>query len=225
LSPHHDRFKRQEELVPREKLAELLVSVIGVGAIGRQVAVQLAALGVRRLQLIDFDHVEETNISTQGYLRRDLGRPKVGAAAESIQEIDRDIEVLTIEDRWRSRQRLGSVVFCCVDSIQTRTLIWKSVGRQCEFWCDGRMLGEVMRILTVADHHGRAYYPTTLFDSREAQAGECTSRGVIYTAAIAAGLMLGQFARWLRGIPVECDQTLNLLTSELTVPDFALAAR
>jgi len=54
--------------VPSERLAQLLVTVIGVGAIGRQVALQLAAIGVRQLQLVDFDRVDNTNITTQGYL-------------------------------------------------------------------------------------------------------------------------------------------------------------
>src|SRR6201999_1514449 len=44
-----DRFSRQRELVPAERLDPLLVTVIGVGAIGRQVALQLAAVGVRRI--------------------------------------------------------------------------------------------------------------------------------------------------------------------------------
>jgi sulfur carrier protein ThiS adenylyltransferase len=43
----------------------------------------------------------------------------------------------------------------------------------------------------------------------------CTTRGVIYTAAIAAGLMVHQFARWLRGLPVDPDLFINLLASEL----------
>ena len=78
------------------------------------------------------------------------------------------------------------------------------------------MLGEVLRILTVADELGRGHYPTTLFEPSEAQAGQCTARSTIYTANIAAGLMLHQFTRWLRGLPVERDLTLNLLAGELT---------
>ena len=73
-----------------------------------------------------------------------------------------------------------------------------------------------MRVLCVADEQGRGHYPSTLFQQAQAQTGACTSRGVIYTAAIAAGLMLHQFARWLRGLPVDPDLSLNLLASELT---------
>ena len=71
-----DRFARQRELVPAERLAKLCATVIGVGAIGRQVALQLAALGARQIQLIDFDQVEPTNVTTQGYLAQDVGNPK-----------------------------------------------------------------------------------------------------------------------------------------------------
>ena len=78
------------------------------------------------------------------------------------------------------------------------------------------MLGEVMRILTVADDQGRDYYPTTLFEPSAAQTGRCTARSTIYTANIAAGLMLHQFTRWLRGIPTDADAHLNLLAGELT---------
>ena len=79
------------------------------------------------------------------------------------------------------------------------------------------MLGEVLRILTVADEFGRSHYPTTLFESSEAQAGRCTARSTIYTANIAAGLMLHQFTRWLRQVPVDRDLSLNLLAGELAV--------
>ncbi len=212
-----DRFARQHDLVPTEKLQSLTATVIGVGAIGRQVALQLAALGVQRLQLIDFDTVEATNITTQGYYTGDLGTPKVSATAKVIHHIDPTITVATIPDRFRPRQETGEAIFCCVDSIATRSAIWRALHKSCSFWSDGRMLGEVIRILTVAGELGRDHYSTTLFEPSEAQAGQCTARSTIYTANIAAGLMLHQFTRWLRGLPVEPDLTLNLLAGELTV--------
>ena len=212
------RFERQAGLVPFEPLQQLEVTVIGIGAIGRQVALQLAALGVVKLQLFDFDTVETTNVSTQGYLKADVGQTKVAATGSTVHAIDPAIELELIEDRYRPQQHaVGEAVFCCVDSISARAAIWRSVGPRCRFWCDGRMLAEVMRVLTVADDQGRDHYPTTLFQQVEAQAGACTARGVIYTAGIAAGLMLHQFCRWLREQPIDCDLSLNLLASELVV--------
>src|SRR5687768_10361302 len=87
-----DRFSRQTDLVPQARLQSTTATVIGVGAIGRQVALQAAALGVRRLQLVDFDSVEPTNVTTQGYRDGDVGLTKVTATREAIREIDPTIE-------------------------------------------------------------------------------------------------------------------------------------
>src|SRR3954454_8121165 len=78
-----DRFSRQEDLVPRDQLRDLSVSLIGLGAVGRQVALQLASIGVRRLQLIDFDRVDLSNVTTQGYLAEEIGISKVAALSKS----------------------------------------------------------------------------------------------------------------------------------------------
>jgi len=108
-------------------------------------------------------------------------------------------------------------VFCCVDSISARSAIWRSAGNRCRFWVDGRMLAEVIRVLVATDPAGLEAYRDTLFPQSEAQVGSCTSRSTIYAASIAAGIMVHQFARWLRGIPVDFDTTLNLLAGEWTV--------
>jgi molybdopterin-synthase adenylyltransferase len=217
MTTTEDRFTRQQELVPIEKLKNLKVTVIGVGAIGRQVAIQLAAIGARQIQLIDFDRVEPTNITTQGYFENDLRKTKVEATANHIRRIDSSLQVLSIQDRYRPQHHVGDVVFCCVDSISSRSAIWRTVKAQHQFWCDGRMLGEVIRILTATNQQSRNHYQTTLFPQSEAQSGTCTSQSTIYTANLAAALMLHQFTRWMRGTSCDSDLTLNLLASELTV--------
>ena len=212
-----DRFIRQQDLIPRDRLASVRATVIGVGAIGRQVALQLAAVGAPRLQLIDFDLVDLTNVTTQGYLASDIGQPKVLATAIAIGKTDPSIAVETVLDRYRPRTEIGQAVFCCVDSIDARTAIWRSVGPRCRFWADGRMLGEVIRVLAVDEENGRDHYPTTLFSQSEPQPGRCTARSTIYAAGIAAGLMVHQFTRWLRRLPVDREIVLNLLSSEWSV--------
>jgi len=212
-----DRFARQLDLVPRAALRDLTATVIGVGAIGRQVALQLSAIGTMRMQLFDFDTVEPTNITTQGYRTSDLGQPKVAATASAIQKIDSDIQIDAVCDRFRPKHQIGPILFCCVDSITARAAIWRSVGQNCRFWTDGRMLGEVMRVLVASCPTTRQHYASTLFAQAEAQAGTCTSRSTIYAASIAAGLMVHQFTRWLRRLPLDADASFNLLAGEYTV--------
>ena len=212
-----DRFARQQDLVPRQRLAAMQATVIGVGAIGRQVALQLAAIGTQRIQLIDFDHVEATNVTTQGYLAADVGQFKVLATAAALRQIEPAVDVQTVEDRYRPKCPLGEAVFCCVDSISARAAIWRSASNRCRFWADGRMLGEVIRVLAASDTKGITRYADTLFPQADAQHGSCTSRSTIYAASIAAGIMVHQFTRWLRGIPVDFDTTLNLLAGEWAV--------
>ena len=114
MPSNQDRFERQEDLVPRDRLADTKVTVIGVGAIGRNVAMQLAAIGVPRLQIVDFDVVDMTNVTTQGYLSADIGQPKVVATAAAIRQLDSSIAVETVQDRYQAADgdRPGSILLC-----------------------------------------------------------------------------------------------------------------
>ena len=211
-----DRDLRQRDIIPPERLAACKATVIGVGAIGRQLALQLAAIGMPHVALIDFDTVEPVNLAPQGYLEEDLGKLKVNATGELVRRIHSGIELELLPERFRRSTKVGDVVFCCVDSIETRKLIWEAVGTKVRFFADARMSAEVVRVLIAADARGRSHYPSTLFAAGEAFAGACTAKSTTYTANIAAGLMLAAFAQFLRGMPPEPDVTLNLLAWELT---------
>jgi sulfur carrier protein ThiS adenylyltransferase len=213
----NERYSRQRDIVPAERIADCKASVIGVGAIGRQVALQLAAMGIPWLQLVDCDIVEESNLASQGYLEEDLDEPKVEATAALCRRINRQLEVHTIPNRFRRSLEMGNAVFCCVDRIDVRRLIWESVKDKVNYYCDGRMSAEVLRVLTACDLDSRKHYPTTLFSTDEAFVGPCTAKTTIYCANMAAGLMLSQFTKYLRGMRIEPDIQVNLLASELTV--------
>jgi molybdopterin-synthase adenylyltransferase len=226
----YDRYAgrdlRQRQIVPPAKLAACCGLVVGVGAIGRQVAIQLAAIGVPRLDLVDFDRVGVENLAPQAYFQQDVGRSKVAATAEAIKMINPAVAVTSHAERFRrsSPKALGcfadaskpTAVFCCVDSVATRQLVWQAVKSRCAFFADGRMSAEVIRVLASDKPARDSYYPTTLFAPEQAYGGSCTARSTVYTAAIAAGLMLSGFTRWLRGLPLDSDVSLNLLSGELS---------
>ena len=212
-----ERYSRQQDIVPPDKLAACKVTVVGVGAIGRQVALQLAAMGIPWLQLVDFDVIEPSNLASQGYLQDDLGRQKIQATGDMCCQINRGLEVHEVNERFKRSMEIGNVLFCAVDGIDTRRLIWSAVKDKVGFYTDGRMSAEVLRILTACDCDSRQHYPTTLFNADEAFVGPCTAKTTIYCANIAAGLMLAQFTKYLRQLPIDCDIQLNLLASELSV--------
>ena len=212
-----DRYSRQQDIVPPDRLAVCTATVIGVGAIGRQVALQLAAMGIPWLQLVDFDVVEASNLASQGYLQDDLGRPKVQATGDLCHQTNHGLEVHEAAERFRRSMDIGNVIFACVDKIDIRRLIWEAVKDKADFFADGRMSAEVLRVLVACDAASRKHYPTTLFAAEEAYAGACTAKSTVFCANIAAGLMLAQFTKWLRHLPVEPDVGLNLLAGELSV--------
>jgi len=213
----NERYSRQQDIIPAEQLNGCKATVIGVGAIGRQVALQLAAMGITWLQLIDPDTVEESNLASQGYLEKDMGRPKVRATGQQCQQINGELDVFELDERFKRSHQIGHVIFNCVDSIDTRQHIWNCVKDQIQFYCDGRMSAEVMRILTVCEPPAYAYYPTTLFPQVQAYAGSCTAKSTIYCANVAAGIMLSQLTKHLRYLPAEKDIQFNLLSMELGV--------
>lgn len=215
----NERYIRQKDIVPPDRLAACKATVIGVGAIGRQVALQLTAMGIPWLQIVDFDTVDVSNLASQGYLEADLGKIKVEATALLCKQVNSRIELQLAKHAFRRSMETGDIIFCAVDQINTRRLIWDSVKDKTRFFSDGRMTAEVLRIICVHDSESRKHYPTTLFQPDEAFEGPCTAKSTIYCANIAAGLMIAQFTKYLRQLPIDCDVSLNLLASELTVGD------
>jgi molybdopterin/thiamine biosynthesis adenylyltransferase len=219
ITANDERYSRQRDIVPAERIADCKATVIGVGAIGRQVALQLAAIGIPWLQLIDHDTVEISNLANQGYLEDDIGKLKVNATLELCRRINTASQIHVVPDRFRRSMEIGNVVFCCVDRIDVRRLIWESVKDKVSFFADGRMSSEVLRILSAYDDESREHCPATLFRPDEAFIGPCTAKTTIYCANIAAGLMVAQFTKYLRNLLTAYDIQLNLLTSEITVAE------
>ena len=213
----NERYSRQRDIVPPERIADCKATVIGVGAIGRQVALQLSAMGIPWLQLVDHDKVEWSNLASQGYLEGDMGKLKVNATLELCWRMNAATQINAVPERFRRSMENGNIVFCCVDRIDVRRLIWEAVKDRVNFYGDGRMSAEVLRVLTACDSESRKHYPTTLFNSDEAFVGPCTAKTTIYCANIAAGFMVAQFTKYLRLLPVDPDIQVNLLASEINV--------
>lgn len=215
MSDITNRDIRQRELVPPDRLQDTKVTVVGVGAGGRQVALQLAAIGVPKIILIDPDMVRPENLAAQGYHEADLCRFKVDATRDLCIAINPAVQIEVISRRFRSMDFIGGVIFCCVDKIGTRKAIFDVVKERADLFIDGRMSAEYARIFVVFDEASSNHYATTLFPAAEAYQGACTARTTIYCANVSAGLRVAQFAKWLRGCDLDMEIDINLLTNEM----------
>ena len=56
---------------------ETLVGIAGIGGIGSNVGKILIRSGVMNLKIVDFDHVEPSNLNRQFYFADQIGNPKV----------------------------------------------------------------------------------------------------------------------------------------------------
>ncbi len=222
MTQNHERQFRMKDIVPADRLAGLDIAVVGVGAIGRNVALLLAQIGAESLTLIDPDTIEELNVGPQGFLPEQIGDYKTRATMANCRKLNPDIQLSrTTQDVYKAGQLTDqTVIFCCVDSMRARAEIFESELHHLRFFCDGRMAAEACRILTVEpvdkfiDH-----YRATLHTDDEAIQESCTAKATCYCANIAAGFMVCQFTKWLRGFPLDTPELLiNILSGELHAP-------
>ena len=83
--------------IGQRKLMGASALVVGAGGLGSPLAMYLAAAGVGKLGIVDFDIVEITNLQRQLlHNTADIGRPKVDSAADTIKGINPDVDGVKI---------------------------------------------------------------------------------------------------------------------------------
>jgi adenylyltransferase/sulfurtransferase len=113
----------------QKKLKASSVLLVGAGGLGSPLALYLAAAGVGRLGIVDFDVVDETNLQRQVlHGTSDVGRPKLDSAADRIREINPHVRVIRHETMLTSGNALDivsryDVVADGTDNFPTRYLV------------------------------------------------------------------------------------------------------
>ncbi len=93
---HHEEILRGKDLVKR--LSEFRLTVCGAGALGSNLVDSLARIGFSHIKVIDFDRIENHNISTQLYGDMDVGALKADALKTRIfRHVGTEIEAVNKE--------------------------------------------------------------------------------------------------------------------------------
>jgi sulfur-carrier protein adenylyltransferase/sulfurtransferase len=111
------------------KLKQAKVLLVGAGGLGSPLALYLAAAGVGKLGVVDFDVVDFTNLQRQVlHGTSDVGRSKLDSAADTLREINPYVEVVPHEVRLTSENALQliadyDIVADGTDNFATRYLV------------------------------------------------------------------------------------------------------
>ena len=149
----------------QEKLLNSSILLIGAGGLGSPLALYLAAAGIGRIGIMDFDVVDMSNLQRQVIHRmQDIGTSKARSAERGIKDINPDVQVDVYEEGINSSNALEiidkyDVVVDGTDNFPTRYL----VNDACV------MLGKVNIYGSIYRFEGQA----TVFDAKNGPCYRC----------------------------------------------------
>lgn len=194
-------------------------TIIGSGGIGAITAIALAKMGLGRIVVADNDNVDDVNIATQFHKFSDIGKPKVLALKNSIEEFA-NMRVETIHGIISENTVLPetNIIISGVDSINSRKGIWKAVIKRWStyshysWYIDARMAAEYLQLFVV-NNKSATWYDQALSEQSDDQIPNdpCTSKATIYTACIAAGEIGSVVRRIVTGRQAQGILTYDIL--------------
>jgi len=133
---NHDEIRRYSRhlilhevgLAGQKKIKAASVLCIGAGGLGSPIALYLAAAGIGRIGIVDFDTVDFSNLQRQIlHTETDVGRPKAESAKETIHGINPNCEVVVHNTRLTAQNALNlirpyDIVVDGTDNFPTRYL-------------------------------------------------------------------------------------------------------
>lgn len=126
--------------------------VVGAGALGNEVAKNLAMMGVKSIVVADRDVVEVSNLTRSVFFREaDHGAPKAEVLTRRLAELNRDLRTHALDGDIGSTIGLGLVrrmdmIFSCLDNRLARCEVNLMCQKVAKPWVDGSMenlLGDV----------------------------------------------------------------------------------
>jgi len=127
----------------REAVDQARVLVVGAGALGNEVAKNLALMGVGYIYVLDFDTIEAANLSRSPLFREsDSGRRKAEVAAARAKELNPNIHIQYQHGDVTTQLGLGvvrrmDVIIGCLDNREARLAVNRYAYWMNKPWIDG----------------------------------------------------------------------------------------
>src|SRR5215813_11352209 len=220
----------------RDTVTNASVMVIGAGALGNEVLKNLALMGLGKLFIVDFDHVEMANLSRSVLFRQeDNGQPKAEIAARRLKALNPEIKVQYLHGNVTTDVGLGVFrrmdgIVGCLDNREARLAINRFAYYLGEPWVDGA-IQELLGLVQVFVPGQGACYDCTLTEQARREmslryscpllARHNLLLGKVPTtptiSSIIGAMQAQEVLKLLHRLPVEAGKTthFNGLTNEM----------
>lgn len=176
-------FTRQTNIFnPEGNLYKVII--IGGGSTGSFVAFTLAKMGIKDIEVIDYDMVEEHNVPNQYYRLSDVGKLKT----EALREIIKDFSGVEIKENNNKVDKdfsfdldMNTIIINCVDNMKARCDVFEILKGIPTKLIDTRFGGEGYSIhcLDTSKEEELSCYEKSL--KGEIKETSCGAKGIIYT--------------------------------------------
>lgn len=183
----------KEELEP--------VTIIGCGAIGSKLAVELTKIGVPLLILVDPDIVMSHNIANQEYVAKHIGMKKVEALSDVLDQIcSVSKEIYPVE--YSNEIAPTGIVFLCVDSMETRRDLVTKLFQTSDVHTiiETRMGVDELRVYKIHKENIQKWIERSSYNDENAEVSACGSTLTVgATANICASIACWQYMKMYMG--------------------------
>ena len=188
-------YHRQLGIIPPDRITDG-VSIVGVGSIGSFAALSLAKMGVKRFQLFDDDKIELHNVANQYYRLSDIGKLKIEACKELLEEQSPEPSELHFhlepEKFTEDSETLYPILIVCTDNIESRRVAYQHFKDDWNIllYIDSRMARELLHIFCITkDKPDRMKAYEEVYLSHGNVEVPCTERTVVYNVLMVASLI------------------------------------
>ena len=223
-----NRYDRQQRIKHwnQESLKNARLLVAGAGALGNEYLKNIALSGIGHILVIDFDHIEGSNLNRTVLFREfDIGKNKAEIAASAIQDLNPDIDIRFMNANLLYDIGLGFIrnvdlVAGCLDNLAARAHLGISCSLTSTPYLDGGMWsmgGEVRWFLPgdnicfdctlSSDDRQMAYQRRSCSGYRDHEMDDIIPAHVSTTSVI-SGIMAQETVRYLCGWDVDGGEAI-----------------
>lgn len=150
-SPPPSFFSRQERIEwwNQEKLSQAKVFVVGAGALGNEVIKNLSLLGIGHIFVVDFDFIEDSNLSRAVLFREDDVKDSLSKSEVVVrrakelnpnkQATYKNLHGDVVWDVGLGIYRHADIILGCLDNIEARLSVNLNSWKMGKTWIDGGM--------------------------------------------------------------------------------------